>query len=178
MRPLPLTFYLLLAIGLIVANTFIYKAVFAPPLLRVSIFEVGKGHATLLRTSRGETILIDTGSDASILRSLGTALPFWQRDIDAAILTSATANSTGGLSDIRHRYTIKNSVSFGSTPLTAGGMQTSPPYGTKFTFGPDTSILIIAPYTFNISYGATSLSISSSTPPGVYISDGISSKQE
>lgn len=175
---LPIAFYFLLAVGLVVGNIFIYRALLIPPLLRVSVFEAGKGHATLLRTPRGETILIDTGSDASILRSLGTALPFWQRDIDAVVLTSATANSTGGLPDIQHRYTIKNSVYFGSTSLATGGTQASPPYGSNLTFDPYTSIVIIAPSTFNISYGATTLSVSSSTPAGVYISDGVSLRQK
>ena len=52
------------------------------------------------------TVLIDTGNDASILRALGTALPFGTRHIDVLVLTDTGAAQIGGLPFIRERYTI------------------------------------------------------------------------
>ena len=48
---------------------------------------------------------------------------------------------------------------------------TATPYGTSLIFD-NARIEIIAPATLSISYGATTFNISSSTPTGVYISEG------
>jgi hypothetical protein len=46
------------------------------------------------------------------------------------------------------------------------------PYGSFITFSGGTRIEIIAPATFTVSSDTTSLLISSTTPSGVYTSDG------
>jgi beta-lactamase superfamily II metal-dependent hydrolase len=86
---LPNSFYAAVCVVLIAANMGVYRAIFAPQMLTVTVLEVWNGNATLLQSPRGETLLIDTGPDASILRALGENLPMWQRDIDAVILTSS-----------------------------------------------------------------------------------------
>jgi len=162
-RALPTSFYfysILFGI-LVVANVSVYRTVFAPRVLMVTVLEVGKGDATLIRTPNGKTVLIDTGPDASILRALGTALPPWQRSLNAVVLTSTKKSAIGGLPDVTNRYRIPTPVYFGTKTT---------PYGTRLALG-DFYIEIISPGTFNISYGVTSLVISSSTPNGVYISD-------
>jgi len=130
-----MSFWLLIACGLIAANMSVYKTIFASRLLEVSVLEVGKGSATLVRTPRGKTILIDTGPDASILRALGEALPAWQRDIDTIVLTSDKPAQTNGLASIESRYQIGEVLRAGTTEF---------PYGTTISF--DTiPIDIIAP---------------------------------
>jgi glyoxylase-like metal-dependent hydrolase (beta-lactamase superfamily II) len=159
---LPTTFYFLLFCGLIAANVSIYKIIFAPRALEVTVLDVGKGEATLVQTSSGKTLLIDTGPDASILRALGKELPMWQRRIDAVILTGTKASLVGGLPEVESRYRVPAPVRVGDTIA---------PYGMSFIFD-NSRIEIIAPATFAISYGSTSLNISSSTPSGTYISNG------
>ncbi len=155
---LPRGFYWILFALFIVANVNVYRAIFAPQVLAVTVLEVGKGDATLLQTQTGKTILIDTGPDASILRALGSALPMWQRKIDAVILTSSGARSAGGLPSLQSRYHISKIIRIGNAVT---------PYGSYFLF--DTSrIEILAPSTFTISYGTSVFKISSSTPKGVY----------
>ena len=156
--------YLLLLVILIAANSFIYKTVFAPHVLTVNVLALGKGNATLVRAPDGKALLIDDGPDASILRALGEILPIWQRSIDAIILTSASTKQTGGTRYVTSRYYVTNTVNFGSPD--------SPPYGTQLMFAKNISIIVITPGIFTISYGATSLAISSSTSPGTFISDG------
>lgn len=156
------SFYFLLLCGLVAANVSIYRTIFAPRALEITVLEVGKGEATFVRTSSGETLLIDAGPDASILRALGSALPIWQRNIDAVILTSTKASLVGGLPEVESRYHV-------STPIYIGDAVA--PYGASFIFE-NSRIKIIAPATFAISYGSTLLNISSSTPAGTYISDG------
>ena len=152
---------IVLFLVLVVANIFIYKTIVAPNVLKVSVLEAGKGSAVFIQTQNRKTLLIDTGSDASILRALGTSLSEWKRNIDAVALTSDKTISTGGLSEVTSHYKVSNIMKFGTVI----------PYGTQLTFD-SVNISILAPQTIDVSYGASSLSISSSTPKGVYTSDG------
>ena len=147
---------------LVMANVVIYQAVFAPHTLEVSVLEAGKSDAVLIQSPGGKTILIDAGSDASILRALGSTLPMWRRSIDAVILTGTKSSLVGGLPEVENQYRV-------STHMYIGDAVT--PYGTSLTLG-GLRIEIISPGTIFISYGATSLTVSSSTPTGTYISDG------
>lgn len=169
------SFYLLLLCGLIVANTYLYNTIVEPPVLLVTIRSVGKGSVTIIRTPRHKTLLIDTGSDASILRALGEVLPPWERDIDTMVLTTEATNTTGGLSGLVQKYHISSLFRFGATSKKIENIISTPtpitPYGT-ILLGPETSIVIMAPSMFRISYGRTSMLISSTTPVGTYISDG------
>ncbi|MHB8710285.1 MAG: ComEC/Rec2 family competence protein [Minisyncoccota bacterium] len=161
-RPLPTSLYVLLLCVLIAANVNIYKIIFAPRVLEVTVLEVGKGTAALVCTPKGRSILIDAGPDASILRALGEALPMWQRSIDAIILTGTKSSFVGGLAEVVSRYHVSTIMHFGDKVA---------PYGTSLTFD-DSHIKIISPDILSISYGSTSLTVSSTTPKGVYISDG------
>lgn len=155
--------FLFACIALLVAtNINIYRSILAPRALEVSVLDVGKGNAALVRAPSGATLLIDAGPDAGILRALGAALPMWQRRIDAVILTGTKTSLVGGLPEVEHRYRVSAFVRVGDAAI---------PYGTSFAFG-DSLIGIIAPAVFVVSDGATSLNISSSTPAGTYTSDG------
>ncbi|HEY4500724.1 MAG TPA: hypothetical protein VJI70_00425 [Candidatus Paceibacterota bacterium] len=159
---LPRSFYWILFVVLIFANVSVYRAIFAEPILVVTVLEVGNGDAVLVQTPTHKTVLIDTGPDASILRALGSTLPMWQRKIDAVILTSSAARSAGGLPAVQSRYRISKVIRIGDATT---------PYGTSFIFD-NSNIKILAPATFQISYGSSVFNISSSTPAGVYTSDG------
>ncbi|OGG92884.1 hypothetical protein A2609_03475 [Candidatus Kaiserbacteria bacterium RIFOXYD1_FULL_47_14] len=155
-------FYLILFFILIAGNIFIYQTIFAPRILEISLLEVGKGCATLVRTPNGKTLLIDTGPDASILRALGAALPFWQRRIDAVALTNNKSASVVGLQDVKNRYDVPTILHFGTVTT---------PYGARLALD-SVQISILYASTLTIYYGSASISISSSTPKGVYISNG------
>lgn len=162
----PTWMYVLVFVGLLIGNVKVYQAIFAPPVLEVTKFDVGKGSAILVRSPSGKTLLIDTGSDASILRALGVTLPMWQRKIDVVILTSTKSSSVGGLPDVQRRYHISQIMRIGSKDI---------PYGIPLLFD-GARIEIFFPEILSVFYGSTSLAISSSTPAGVYISDGVSIK--
>lgn len=159
---LPARFCLLLLLGLVIGNVRVYQTVFAPPVLKVSVLDVGKkGGATLIRSPGGATLLVDTGPDASILRALGKELPPWQRSIGAVLLTGTKASLIGGLPEVKSRYRVSAFMHFGG-PIA--------PYGTALVLD-NARVEIISPGTLYISYGATSLLISSTTPKGDYVSD-------
>ncbi|MFM2331096.1 MAG: hypothetical protein RLZZ26_603 [Candidatus Parcubacteria bacterium] len=157
------SFYWILFFVLIAANAYVFQALCAPPVLTVRVLDVGKGDAVLVQTPSGKTLLIDVGPDASILRALGTALPMWQRSIDAVVLSSAAHSSTGGLPDVQNRYHIKNLIRSDTTEE-------------DLSLGGSTQAHILSSAKGNpilhISYGSAVIAISSSTPPGVYTSNG------
>jgi beta-lactamase superfamily II metal-dependent hydrolase len=106
LRKVATGWYLLLIVALLVATVSVYRDIFAAPVLTLSVLEAGEGSAILVQSPSGERYLINAGKDAGILRELGAALPFWERHIDAVILTAAVASATGGLPDVIRRYRV------------------------------------------------------------------------
>ncbi len=148
LRELPRHFYLLLFVALIAGNIGVYREIFAPEILKVSVLEVGeKGSAVLVRSPNGKIILIDTGPDASILRALGKELPPWQRKIDVVLLTSEKSSAAGGLPDVLSHYKVLQQVT-----LTRSH---------RLVLGADTYI---------------DIEIRKNAPAGVFVLDGISTR--
>ncbi len=69
----------------------------------------------LVRVPGGNTVLINAGPDASVLRTLGEQLPPWKRRLEAVVLTEPTSLAAGGLPQVFERYAIG---SFVRTPVT------------------------------------------------------------
>ncbi len=160
---MPTLGYALIFCALLVANYTIYRSVLTPRLLTATVFTVGKGSATLVQAPSGATLLIDTGSDASILRALGAALPMWQRSLDTILLTGDSAKNVGGLPFIRDRYKVGEVLNIGERDR---------PYGAPIIFDKTILITPVASGVATISYDAASLTISSSTPAGTYTPNG------
>lgn len=75
--------------------------------LHVYFMNVGEGDATLLRTPKGNAVLIDGGSDpARLLSEVGRRLPFWQRSLALVFLTHPHADHAGGLVGVLERYQV------------------------------------------------------------------------
>jgi competence protein ComEC len=75
--------------------------------LHVYTLDVGQGDAILLRTARGQVVLIDGGPDPVLLASrLGETLPFWEREIDLLLVTHDDTDHIGGLAPLASRYRI------------------------------------------------------------------------
>jgi beta-lactamase superfamily II metal-dependent hydrolase len=157
LRELPMSFYVAFLLMLVAANIFFYRALFAPHVLTVSVLDVGKGSAALVKSPAGKSLLIDAGPDASILRALGDTLPMWQRGIDAVILTGTKSAFVGGLPEVESRYRIGTITHIGDA---------NSPYGSAFSFD-SAHIEIISPGSFVVSYGGNSFKISSTTPKGI-----------
>ncbi len=152
LRTLPTYVYLLAMVVLIAANVVLYGSIMTSTRLRIDVFAAGKGTAALIRTSEGKTILIDTGPDASILRSLGRTLPPWQHHIDTLILTSDAPAQAGGAPNVHDRYKIGETLHAGTDAF---------PYGTRITLK-GASMIVSGPDRLTIS----TFAISSSTNPG------------
>ena len=186
---------LFLIAGLIAVNVLVWRAASAPRVLTVHVFETGKGRAVFATTPSGRTLLIDSNSDASILRTLGTALPPWQRSLDVVL----SLKSGAGLAEIEQRYKITKL--FGGSPRTKSDLVR----GARLNFHDGTFIDVLwppnkvsEPPVLLLSYGSTSflikplisphtekylssldipshppsLVISSTTPTNIFISNG------
>lgn len=167
-RTLALPYYLAALALLIAANVGIYHTVSATPALTVQVAAAGQGVAALVETPNSRAILIDTGSDASILRTLGTALPPWRRSVDAVVLTGDATRETGGLSFIKGRYRVGTVLRTGTTAL---------PYGAPLDTPDGVSLSVVSPQRETLSYESATFTISSSTPPGTYRADGATFKK-
>lgn len=97
--------YLLVLLALVFADVLVYGQLLEPMPASLRVLRPGNSTIVLVR-DRNKTVLVDAGADASILRTLGTALPEWQRHIDAVVLTSASQEDEGGLPDVLSRYRV------------------------------------------------------------------------
>ncbi len=78
-----------------------------PNMLRVTFFEIDRGHMTLIETPTGNRVLIDGGRDAEeAVRRLESHLPFWDRSLDLVLLTHPDVDHVGGLQAVMERLDV------------------------------------------------------------------------
>lgn len=78
-----------------------------PQGLTVSFLNIGQGDSILIQGPTGAKLLVDGGPDSSVLREVGSVLPFWDREIDAVLATHPDQDHIGGLPDILKRYDVQ-----------------------------------------------------------------------
>ncbi len=88
-------------------------ALLPEPRARVTVFDVGQGDAILLESSDRRQMLIDGGPGNAVLEKLGRALPFWDRSLDAVLLTHPDADHSTGLIAVVRRYRVKEIIMTG-----------------------------------------------------------------
>jgi len=88
--------------------------------LTITLLNVGpagkpaQGEAILIHTVDDKTMLIDGGLDAaSLAQELDSRLPFWQRSIDVALLTTPRQDQLVGSQDVISRYQVGEVVDAG-----------------------------------------------------------------
>jgi len=75
--------------------------------LFVSFFDVGQGDASFIRSSKGKIILIDGGPDNLILYRLGEQMAFYERKIEAIIISHWHDDHIIGLLEVLRRYQVR-----------------------------------------------------------------------
>lgn len=101
---------LLLSAGVLLAlNIVCWREVFLlrePQLLKVDFLAVGQGDAEFIETPQGQQILIDGGPNSQVLEKLNQRMPFWDKTIDAVILTHPEKDHMAGILDVLKRYKV------------------------------------------------------------------------
>ena len=75
-------------------------------ILEADFLNVGQGDAVLIKTPKGQTVLIDGGPDNKVLEKLGKYLQPLQKRIDIIILTHPHADHVSGLIEVLRRYSV------------------------------------------------------------------------
>ena len=79
--------------------------------LHVHFLDVGQGDGIFIQTPSGRQLLIDGGDDSQrLFAELGEVMPFWDREIDYAIVTHPDWDHVGGQTDLPRRFRIGNAL--------------------------------------------------------------------
>ena len=79
--------------------------------LHVSFLDVGQGDAILIQRGTRQ-ILVDGGPDPQpVIVEMSKKMPFWNRTIDAVVLTHPDADHLGGLVEVMKRYRVAHVIS-------------------------------------------------------------------
>ncbi len=77
--------------------------------LSVSFLNIGQGDSLFIEGPTGIQMLVDAGPpDRSVLRELGSVMPFFDRSIDAVVETHPDQDHIGGIPDVLARYSVKD----------------------------------------------------------------------
>ncbi len=87
--------------------------------LMVAFLDVGQGDAIFIQSPDGNQILIDGGPNKAVLSQLSRAMPFYDRSIDALILTHPHQDHLSGLVEVLEKYDIDLILSSGDSAPTA-----------------------------------------------------------
>lgn len=99
-------FILILASASLIILIFSVYLRFNDGKLHLVFCDVSQGDAIFIRTPKGTDILIDGGPDEAVLSCLSSHMPFWDRSIDAVILTHPHADHLTGLVHVIERYKV------------------------------------------------------------------------
>ncbi len=96
-----------LLIGLLVFGNIFVWTLPTPHGLTVSFLNIGQGDSIFIEGPTGIQILVDAGPpDKSVLRELGSVMPFYDRSIDALVETHPDQDHIGGVPDVVGRYSV------------------------------------------------------------------------
>ena len=76
-------------------------------ILEVDFLDIGQGDSILIKTTNDQNILIDGGSDRTVIKRLSEELRWWDKTIDLMILTHPHDDHVGGLNDVISHYKVK-----------------------------------------------------------------------
>ena len=88
--------------------------------LKVAFLDVGQGDAIFIEAPNGNQVLIDGGPNKEVLRELSKQMPFYDRTIDAVILTHPHLDHYAGLNEVMEKYKVNLEMDSGTKNKSAG----------------------------------------------------------
>lgn len=86
----------------------------SPGQLTVWVFNIGQGDAIFIDGPK-EQILVDGGPDDLVVEKLSSVMPFWDKTLDATVLTHDHADHFMGLQSVAGRFHVDRSLGASST---------------------------------------------------------------
>lgn len=83
--------------------------------LTVSFLNIGQGDSIFIQSPTGKQMLIDGGSDRTVLQELGSVMPLGDRSIDVVLATHPHADHVGGLVYVFNQYDVAHYFITGAT---------------------------------------------------------------
>lgn len=126
-------------------------------LLTVTFLDVGQGDSIFIETPDGIQMLIDGGSNNSVLRQLAKQMSIGDKNIDVVLATHPDKDHVGGLVDVLERYQVANIIKTNnqSDTVTFKALESAEEkeganiyfatVGQQLALGASTSILIFSP---------------------------------
>ncbi|MEN9328203.1 MAG: internalization competence protein competence protein ComEC protein [Candidatus Parcubacteria bacterium] len=108
MEPKPITPVLVLAAA--VSVCFALVAIIFQLKSKVVFCDVGQGDAVYIHTADHLDIVIDAGPGDTLLQCLGLYMPFWDKQIELAVMTHPQKDHMEGFTKILNAYTIDTFV--------------------------------------------------------------------
>ena len=108
--------YLVVATGLaaLAAILWFYLVTGSDGRLHVHFMDVGQGDSMLIVTPEGRQVLVDGGpDDMDAATTIGSKIPFWDRDLDMIVLTHPDEDHFRGLPEVLDRYDVDAVVDSG-----------------------------------------------------------------
>ncbi len=72
--------------------------------LKVAFLNIGQGDSIFIESPTGNQMIIDGGPGRSVLRELGSVMPFYDKSIDVVLATHPDADHVGGLNDVLENF--------------------------------------------------------------------------
>ena len=79
-------------------------------LLKIYFFDIGQGDSIFIESPTGQQVLVDGGPDNKVLQKLGEVMPFYDKSIDAVIVSHPHSDHIAGLIGVLGRYDVKNII--------------------------------------------------------------------
>lgn len=97
-----------LIIVLFVLNIFLFQLdrKNSKNILTFAVLNVGQGDALFIESPTGVQVLVDAGPPQRVLSELSKVMPFWDRKIDALIMTNPDLDHIAGFLDILRLYEV------------------------------------------------------------------------
>lgn len=94
---------------MIIADIFIWQATFNDrpvDYVKVVFLDVGQGDAIYIESPNHNQILIDGGPNNKLLAALRTVMPFYDKSLDAIVVTNPDADHYSGFIDLLDSYSV------------------------------------------------------------------------
>ena len=88
-------------------------------ILTVSFLDIGQGDSIFIDAPSGNQVLIDGGPGSIVLHRLGEVMPFYDRSVDALIVSNPDKDHFAGFVDVLNRYEVHDVIEPGTVSATA-----------------------------------------------------------